>query len=106
MKNFVETGKSLTVTMDANVASGDIAIIGTLIGVSAATYTSGQKGVINRDGVFNLAKDASVFAEGAVVYWNDTTKRATSTAGGNTEVGIAVNGGALTGDTTVGVLIP
>lgn len=106
MKNFVETGKALTVTMDADVAAGDVAIIGTLIGVSAATYLSGQKGVINRDGVFALSKDASVFTEGAIVYWDDIAKVATSTATANTEVGIAVNGGALTGDATVDVLIP
>jgi predicted RecA/RadA family phage recombinase len=37
---------------------------------------------------------ANTFAVGAVVYWDDTAKVVTSTASGNTRVGLAVTAAA------------
>lgn len=105
MKNYVQPGNALTVTFTADVVGGDVVILGSLIGVAAQTYASGAEGVINRDGVFAINKDTSVFAEGAAVYWDDTAKAATSVTVDNTLIGVAVNGGAVTGAATVDVLI-
>lgn len=41
-------------------------------------------------GVIDLAKDASTFAEGAFVYWDNSAKKATSTVLNNTKIGVAV----------------
>jgi hypothetical protein len=62
-------------------------------------------------GVFDLAKDASTFADGDIVYWDDTAHLATSTSTNNMPIGVAEllspDGtsalGGLTGDATVRV---
>ena len=54
------------------------------------------------EGVFDLAKDASVFAQGDLVYWDDTNKVATSAVGTNLLIGNAEKA-QFTGDATVRV---
>lgn len=104
MKNYVQKGDSLTVTLAADVAGGDVVVLGALIGVAAGSYLSGQDGVICTEGVFNLGKDASVFATGDAVYFDAAENKVTSTATDNTLIGAAV-APALTGDLTVKVLL-
>jgi hypothetical protein len=53
-------------------------------------------------GVFDLAKDASTFSQGDLVYWDDTNKVGTSTVGANLLIGSAEKA-QLTGDATVRV---
>jgi predicted RecA/RadA family phage recombinase len=63
------------------------------------------------EGVFDLAKDASTFTDGALVYWDDTAKKGTSTVSTNLKIGVAAliqaDGtsapGGATGDATVRV---
>lgn len=104
MKNFVQKGDSLTVTFAADVSGGDVVVIGALIGVAAGSYLAGQDGVICTEGVFNLLKDASVFAVGDVVYYDAAANLVTSTATGNTLIGAATSA-ALTGDLSVKVYL-
>ncbi len=54
------------------------------------------------EGVFDLAKNAAVFAQGDLVYWDDTAKLATGTVGANLLIGMAEQA-QLTGDATVRV---
>jgi hypothetical protein len=49
-------------------------------------------------------KDASVFAQGDLVYWDDTAKKATSTVSSNLLIGNA-EAAQLTGDATVDVVL-
>jgi predicted RecA/RadA family phage recombinase len=55
-------------------------------------------------GVVRIVKDASVFAQGDLVYWDDTAKKATSTVGSNLLIGNA-EAAQLTGDATVDVVL-
>ena len=55
-------------------------------------------------GVVRILKDASVFAQGDLVYWDDTAKKATSTVGSNLLIGNA-EAAQLTGDATVDVVL-
>ena len=77
-----------------------------------AVYTPHQRVLeIVAEGVFDLAKDASTFATGDYVYWDNTNKVATSTATGNLVIGTAelaqASGtaalGGASGDATVRV---
>jgi hypothetical protein len=55
-------------------------------------------------GVVRIVKDASVFAQGDLVYWDDTAKKATSTVSSNLLIGNA-EAAQLTGDATVDVVL-
>lgn len=91
MKNFVQAGSALTIPAPANVASGDVVIVGNIIGIANAAAASGADLDVTTTGVFNLPKvSGDVFAVGATVYFNTATKLATTTASGNTAIGTAV----------------
>lgn len=88
MKNYVQPGDMVTFTAAAAVASGAGLLLGALFGVSAATYAVGESGELKTTGVFDLPADpADARAIGAKAYWDDTAKRVTGTASGNTLIG-------------------
>ena len=102
MKNFIATGNTLTITAEADIASGAGVLIGSIVGVATGPIANGAEGVINLTGVYDLPKTASqAWTVGAKVYWDNTAKACTTTVGSNTLIGIAVlavGGGA--GETT------
>jgi predicted RecA/RadA family phage recombinase len=102
MKNFVNNGKTIEITLAANIASGVALLIGTLLGVSVTSGVIGDVVVFNVEGVYTLPKDASVITLGAALYWDDTAKKVTVTASGNTLIGKAWEA-AATGITEVAV---
>jgi predicted RecA/RadA family phage recombinase len=114
MKNYVQQGKTLTVVAPYAVNSGggvEITGTGYLFGIAVNTQNPGDNMEIQVEGVFDLAKDTSTFSEGDYVYWDNTNHVATSTAGTNKKIGVAVvlqpNGsnapGGATTDPTVRV---
>ena len=102
MQNFVHRGETLTLTAPYAVNSGGGVKVGNIFGVAASTHIQGDSTEAMVEGVFDLAKDASVFAQGDLVYWDDTNKVATSTVGANLLIGDAEQA-QLTGDATVRV---
>lgn len=91
MKNFVARGDALEITADADYASGDGVLVGSLFGVAANAMATGETGVINVTGVYDLPKAPSqAWTVGALVYWDEDNGRATSTAGANVLIGCAV----------------
>ncbi|MGY6568511.1 MAG: DUF2190 family protein [Salinarimonas sp.] len=89
MKNFVQTGDIVTVPAPAEVASGDILIVGGLIGVAVKDAASGAPVNIQLRGVFDLPKSsAQAWTVGAAIYWDDGV--ATTESEGNTLIGKAV----------------
>lgn len=91
MRNYVQPGAYITVTAAAAASSGEGVKIGNLFGVASGDAAIGDKLVLTTQGVFDLPKvSANTFAVGALVYWDDTAKVVTSTASGNTRVGLAV----------------
>lgn len=103
MKNYVSDGHVLTVTAPAGgVTSGTPTLIGTnLFGIPVTDAAVGEQFALKVGGVFEgVAKDtAAAWAEGDLVYWDNTNKRFTKTSAGNTKVGVAV-AAALIADTT------
>lgn len=102
MKNYVKQGKTLTLTAPYDVLSGAGFRVGRIFAVAAYDAVSGATVEGDVEGVFDLAKDTSVFAMGDPVYWDNTNKAITSTAAGNLQVGRA-EAAALTGGATVRV---
>lgn len=91
MKNFVQVGDSLTIPSPADVRSGEPVIAGNIVGIAQGHAASGAPVDVQTSGVFDLPKTAAnAFTLGAPVYWNAAGKLATSTASGNTKLGVAV----------------
>lgn len=102
MKNYVQKGSVIEVVAVAAIASGDIVTVGATAGVSAGKYAIGDVAIVNLDGVYTVAKDASAPAQGAKLYI--AAGVATTTVGTNVFLGYA-HSAALTGDATVNVLL-
>lgn len=91
MKNFVQAGSALTIPAPTAVASGDVVLVGNIIGIANGASATGADLDLTTTGVFALPKvGADAFALGATVYFNTTTKLATATASGNPAIGTAV----------------
>lgn len=105
MKNFVQPGKTLTLTAPTGgVVSGSFYKIGSVFGVAAQSAAEAAKFDLEIGGVYDLPKTAgNTFTEGADVYAT-AAGIMTSTASGNTKCGIAVKA-AASGDGTVRVRI-
>lgn len=90
-KNYVEEGKYITLDAPYDLVAGAGAQIGSLFGVALDGATSGSPVVLATEGVFNLTKtSAQAWTVGVRVYWNNTSKEATTTATGNTLIGVAL----------------
>lgn len=106
MKNFIKPGDTLTLTAPYNVSSGGGMLVGSIFGVATETVLSGANVEAALDGVYDLAKTTGeAWTQGAVLYWNDTTKALTTTASTNKRVGYAA-AAALSGDTIGRAYIP
>ena len=92
MKNFVQNGDIVTVTAPANVASGDLVIVGGLIGIAATDALSGAPVEIKLTGAYELPKtSAQAWAtEGLAIYWDADPGEATTVATGNVFIGVNI----------------
>ncbi|MFO1209011.1 MAG: DUF2190 family protein [Amaricoccus sp.] len=66
-------------------------LVGSIFGVAGHDALSGTEVETQVTGVIDLAKTASqAWTAGAKVYWDNTAKRVTNVASGNTLVGVAL----------------
>lgn len=103
-KNFVQEGKALNYTAGADILSGDFVLIGTIGGIATTAIANGKVGAVHITGIFNVAKATGAITQGAKLYWDNTNKVLTTTASGNTIVGVAA-AAAASGDATVAILL-
>lgn len=74
--NQVSDGKVINHTAGSNLSSGDVVVIGRIMGVALEDITSGEVGPVAIEGVFDLAKvDAAVIAEGEAVIWDSSASK-------------------------------
>lgn len=91
MKNYVKQGNNIPLIANKNLTSGQGTVIGSIFGVATGDVASGAEIEFSTVGVFDLAKTASqTFAQGAKVYFNNSTNAATSTTSTNFMIGTAV----------------
>lgn len=91
MKNYVKPGDHLPVIAPADVKSGDLVKVGSLIGIAQHDALTGEEVEIVRKGCFTLPKvPAQAWAQGAKIYWDSADAKCTTTASGNTLIGAAV----------------
>lgn len=108
MQNFRQSGRVLTITVDDTngVSSGDLVIVGALVGVAAKNAAATEEVEIQMEGVFELPKvTADVISAGDLLYW-DGTKLTVTPSTGRTLVGAATKdagNGATTVECKLGV---
>jgi predicted RecA/RadA family phage recombinase len=108
----VNTGRALIYTNGGTaVADGQVIVVATIPYIAIGDIPANTAGSLADSGVYDVIKDASVFADGDPVFWNPTGNpnsgtagagAATSSAVGAFLIGVVVPGGAaLTGANTV-----
>lgn len=96
------TGEVLDYTASGAITTGVPFLLGTRLAIPLKSGVSGDVIPVMMEGVFLLTKATGAgtnWAQGGIVYWDDTAKKLTGVASGNTAIGI----GALiaaTADTT------
>ena len=104
MKNFIQSGQNKTFIADADYVSGDVVVVGDLIGIVSYDVLTGEEGEMSLTGVYELPKEAAlVIADGDVVYF-DTTAKEVDKTNTNEELGVAF-AAAAGADSTVRVLL-
>lgn len=106
MKNFVQPGDVIGVTAPADVVSGEPVLVGKLFGIATGDAASGDTVQIKRAGVFSDLPKAtgSAWTVGALLYWSSGNSNLTTSASGNTLVGVAA-AAATSGATTGSALL-
>ena len=107
MKNFVQSGRTVTVPAPAGGAlSGDPVLVGSIFGVAAFTAAPGLDVEVQAEGVFDLPKAPAVtFVIGDRVYFDAAAEKVTSVSNGNHLIGSAL-GNAGSADPTARVRLP
>jgi predicted RecA/RadA family phage recombinase len=103
-KNYVQDGRTLNYTAGANIKSGDFVLIGALGAIAKTDIANGKTGSVHICGVFSVPKASGAITQGAKLYWSATNNNLTTTASGNTFVGLAAEA-AASGDASVKILL-
>jgi len=95
MRNYVQRGDTLTLTAPAEIMSGDVVIVGSIIGVANDDADDGGPVDLDTVGVFRLPKvSALAIMAGDTVYWDSAAKLVNKTASANTKLGVATEAAA------------
>ncbi len=95
MKNYRQSGETLSVPAPFKVAAGEGVLIGALFGIAQHAAEAGEPLELVRRGVFSHAKTpAQLWSVGDKIYWHVTSKTMTTTESTNALVGLAVEAAA------------
>lgn len=91
-KNYHSRGSSITVPAPSGgTVSGNGYLIGSMFGIAGATVDEGDPVVLDVVGCFTIVKaTGGALAVGQAAFWDNTAKKITGTAAGNTLVGVAI----------------
>lgn len=105
MKNFVQRGDAVTVVAPSNVTSGQMILIGDLVGVCLSDAASGALVNIQTEGVVIARKATGTINPGVRVFWDNTAGRVTTTTTSNRCIGWHVGTVANTGADNTEILV-
>lgn len=89
-KNFHSPGEHITFTAAADLVSGQAFLIGLRLAISLTAVASGGSGEAAVEGIWSVPKlSTDAVTQGALLYWDNTNKRLTTTATANTLAGYA-----------------
>lgn len=88
MKNYVQDGEVITLAAPYAVTSGDGLLVGSIFAVATGTAANGAPVEAKLNSVFELtALSTDTASVGAKAYWDNTNRRVTTTASGNSLIG-------------------
>lgn len=87
MAFYRSSGENIPFTATADQQSGDVLVIGDLVGIVNAPVSSGETGSLAVEGLFDLPTGGAVISACSEVFWDDTNKVITETSTDNTKVG-------------------
>lgn len=91
LTTYRQCGDIIDYTPSSNVAAGDIAVQGELVGQVVSDTLANVKGALRIEGVINSPKlSTDVVAVGAVLYWDAGNSRCTTTASTHNIIGKAI----------------
>lgn len=108
--NYIQAGEVIDYTAGADISSGDVVVVGNLVGVAITDIANGEVGAVGIDGVWELPKvSAAVIAAGETVNYDvsagEFDDNAATAATGDLTGGCVAVEAAGNGDTTVKVKI-
>jgi len=87
---YIEKGETMNYTAGADITSGQFFLLGVLVVVALKAIANGATGAVAATGVWTAPKTTGeAWTQGCQLYWNDTTKKLTTTSSGNTACGKA-----------------
>ena len=87
---YKQRGEVLDHVAAAALDSGDVVVMGDIVGVAEADIALAATGSVRVQGVHTLAAITGVaFAQGDQLYWDATNERLTKVSSGNTKAGVA-----------------
>ncbi len=93
MKNFVQDGHTITVTLTSPVAGGDGVLLDNMFGVACYSAEANTSSEVKTNGVFDLEKDTnsgSALTAFGAAYWLAAEKKVTGSGEGNVLIGFSV----------------
>lgn len=97
---FVKEGQNIDFVLTANVAVGDVVVIGSKIGIALTAGSTGDTIAVKTNGVWTMAAvTGTAFSVGDTLYWDDTANNLTKTSTSNTLVGVALEAKESAGTT-------
>lgn len=96
MRNYVQPGKSITITVPSGgITSGVGVLVGSLFGIAEVTAAQGERANILTEGEVEIAKTSALaVTEGAALYWDNTNKCVNLTSAAQKLVGVATKAAA------------
>lgn len=86
---FQDNSRPVQVILTGTVSSGDVVILGKIIGIAQADGVSGGKITLDTDGIYRLAAiNGTAFVLGDLLYWDGS--ELTLLAPGNTFIGVCM----------------
>lgn len=106
MFNLIADGNVATITAAADIASGDVVIVGGLIGIAVTDIAEDETGAINLKGAYTVAKTTGeAFSQGDRLYYDTDTLKTTKVVTADTIYIGKAFADALSADTTSVVLL-
>ncbi|RIY34500.1 hypothetical protein CKF54_00450 [Psittacicella hinzii] len=88
MAHMVRHEGTVTFTATADIANGELVLVGDVVGVASKSYKKNEVATMYTKDVYQVkAKDGDTFNQGDIVYFDATTKSVTKTATNNKKVG-------------------
>lgn len=89
--NYVGKGSVILHTAAEDLSAGEAVLVGDCLGVALVDILTGVTGSVQIDEVWQIAKvSTDTFAEGQILYWDDTNSVLTDTASTHKRVGVCM----------------